>query len=573
MKIINYLLLGAFLSIPASPMLLQAGSDAPAISAEKQRQIEALFAPWDKKDSPGCVLAVIRDGSIVYQRGFGMADLERGVANSPDSVMDIGSTSKQFTAASVLLLARWKKLDLDAPVRRYLPEIPDYGRSLTVRHLLHHTSGIRDYLTLMALAGLPTTNDYPDEQVLDLIARQRELNFEPGSEFLYSNSGYFLLAEIVKRVSGHSLRRFAEENIFKPLGMTHTHIHDDFTEIVPHRAVGYSPGDNGSWSIDMSNFDVVGDGAVLTTVGDLFLWDQNFYHNTLDGGGTEFLEQLQAPGRLNNGETLDYACGLMVDTYRGLKRVSHGGAWVGYRAQFIRFPERRFSLICLANAGSFRPDAMADKAVDILLEEEFPPPGAKETGRANAAKSRFLSLSAKELNRLTGTFRNPDGGAFWKIDLQEGQLAVKASAGFAFVMKPAGPRTFVGIDTPFPVTVTFFKTKGATASGLRAQIADRKPQIFEAIELYAPSEAELAAYAGDYFSSELEAMLQVRLHERHLTAGHRYDHEPAKLQPALRDEFSASGVILTFQRNDMGQVVGLAVKAGRVKNIVFAKQK
>ena len=573
MKIIKAIVLLAFFCALAFPITLHARADAPAISAEKQRQLESLFAPWDKKDSPGCVLAVIRDGTIVYQRGYGMADLERGIANSPDSVMDIGSTSKQFTAACVLMLAHRNKLELDAPLRRYIPEIPEYGKPLTVRHLLHHTSGIRDYLTLMALSGLPTTNDYPDEQVLDLIAHQKELNFEPGSEFLYSNSGYFLLAEVVKRVSGQSLRRFAEENIFKPLGMTHTHVHDDFTEIVPHRAVGYSPGENGSWVIDMSNFDVVGDGAVLTTVGDLLLWDRNFYHNTLAGVGPGFLEQLQTVGRLNSGETLDYACGLMVDTYRGLRRVSHGGAWVGYRAQFIRFPELRFSLICLANAGSFRPDAMADKAIDILLQQEFTPPGpgAKETGKKTMAKPRFLSLSVKELSRLIGTFRNPDSGAFWRIDLQEGGLAVKASAGFAFIMKPVGPRTFIGIDTPFPVTVIFEKAKGVTALGLRVQIADRKPQVFEAIELFAPSEAELAAYAGDYHSSELEVVLQVRLRDRQLSAGHRYDPDPAKLQPTLRDEFSASGVVLSFQRDGMGRIVGLTAKAGRVKNIVFKK--
>lgn len=545
---------------------------APGLAAK----IDALFAPWDKKDSPGLVLAVIRDGKILYQRGYGMADLERGIANTPESVMDIGSVSKQFTAACVLMLARRGKLKLDDPVRQYLPEIPDYGTSLTIRHLLHHTSGLRDYLTLMALAGMPVTNDYPEEQVLDLIARQKELNFAPGNEFLYSNSGYFLLALIVKRVSGQSLRRFAEENIFKPLGMVHTHIHDDFTEIVPHRSIGYSPRDKGGWQIDMSIFDVVGDGAVLTTVGDLFLWDQNFYHNVLAGGGNEFIEQLQTPGVLNSGEKLDYAFGLGVDTYRGLKRVSHGGGWAGYLAMFLRFPGQKFSVICLANRGNFNPAAMADKVTDLCLEKELLAADAdKEEKRKSepaAGKARSIVLSAAELGQLTGTYHNPETGALWRIYPKEGKLRVAAGSGFAFDLAPVERLRFLGVETPFPITVSFVKAKPKAATGIKVQFADRKIQDFEALQPYAPTEAELSAYAGDYYSPELDATQFFRVRDKQLTAALRYEPEPAKLQPVLRDEFSMSGATIVFRRSEKGEIIGYAVKAGRVKNIAFNRK-
>jgi CubicO group peptidase (beta-lactamase class C family) len=554
--------------------LSRAPAEAPAIASDLQARIDSLFVSWDKKDSPGCVLGVIRDGKIIYQRAYGMADLERGVVNTPASVMDVGSISKQFTAACILMLERQGKLKLDDPIRQYLPEIPDYGAPLTVRHLIHHTSGIRDYLTLMDLAGLPGTNDYPVEQIVELISRQKELNFAPGSEYLYSNSGYFLLAEIVKRVSGQNLRRFAEENIFKPLGMSHTHIHDDFTEIVPNRSLGYLPLEKDGWQNGISIFDVVGDGAVMTTVGDLFLWDQNFYHNVLAGGDPEFVEQLQTPGALNGGEKLDYAFGLHVGMYRGLKKVSHSGGWAGYMAMLQRFPEQKFSVILLANRDDIDAQFMADEVTDLCLEKEFGTVEA-ETGKKQKSPSphqpRIRALPAAALSRLTGAFRNPETSALIKIELKEGNLQVATSSGFIFKMAPIERLKFVGVETPIPIAVTFIKAKGGEITGIQTQFADRRPQKFETIQLFSPSQTELAAYEGDYYSPELDVSQRVRVRDGQLTVSLRYDPEPLKLQPTFRDEFVAPGISVVFKRNEKGDVIGHAIKAGRVKNIVFGK--
>ncbi|HVF05653.1 MAG TPA: serine hydrolase domain-containing protein, partial [Frankiaceae bacterium] len=215
-------------------------------------QTDRIFAHFDRTDSPGCALGVFRDGHVAYARGYGMANLELGVALSPQSVLDIGSTSKQFTAMSVVLLARQGKLSLDDDVRKHIPELPAYEKRVTVRHLLTHTSGLRDYLTLWYLAGIDDADFTTDDEALEIITRQKVLNFLPGEQYLYSNSGFFLASVLVERVSGKSLARFAEENIFRPLGMRHTRFANDHTAIVPGRATGYARRDSGGFSISMS---------------------------------------------------------------------------------------------------------------------------------------------------------------------------------------------------------------------------------------------------------------------------------------------------------------------------------
>ena len=313
------LLLGA--SLPLSHTLSAADTAVPAV--------DALFADYDSTASPGCALGVIRDGEFVYRRGYGMANLEHDIPISSRSVFRIGSTSKQFTAAAVALLAEAGELSLDDPLRRHFPEFPEWADEITVRQMIHHSSGLRDYLTLAELAGRGGDADsYSNEWVLQLLSRQQALNFPPGSSYLYSNSGYLLLAHLVQRVSGQSLKQYSAERIFAPLGMSDSHFHDDHTHIVPRRAAGYAPTGEG-FRISMTTLDMVGDGGVYTTVDDLLAWDRNFYDNRLGRGGPELIRQLTTPAALNDGEPLDYAFGLMVRDYRGLPTVSHGGAFVG----------------------------------------------------------------------------------------------------------------------------------------------------------------------------------------------------------------------------------------------------
>ncbi|HYL63385.1 MAG TPA: serine hydrolase domain-containing protein [Candidatus Methylomirabilis sp.] len=264
-----------------------------------ERKVDHIFAVYDKPGSPGCALGVIRDGNFVYKRGYGEASLELDVLITPESVFYMGSISKQFTAASVVLAAEQGFLSLDDDVRKYIPELPSYGKTITLREMLHHTSGLRDIFGLLYLAGRNPEDIHPTNELLDLVAHQKALNFAPGDEYLYSNTNFFLMSVVIRRATGNPLSQFAEENIFKPLGMTHTRFYDDRTLVVPGRIPAYEPRKGGGFQVGWAtNFDKIGDGGLMSSVDDLLFWDRNFYDNKL-GKGT-LLKELQTQGVLNN---------------------------------------------------------------------------------------------------------------------------------------------------------------------------------------------------------------------------------------------------------------------------------
>lgn len=412
------------------------------------RRVDAVFARYDRTSSPGCALGVYRDGRIVYTRGYGMANLEHAIAITPRTVFDIGSTSKQFTAAAIALLAQDGKLSLDDDVRKHIPELPHYQKPVTIRHLLNHTSGLRDYLTLMGLRGVNFDGVTTAKDALDLIVRQKALNFEPGSEYLYSNSGYFLLSIIVKRASGQDLAAFARDRIFAPLGMNSSHYHDDHTHIVPGRATGYAPSPGGGFEISMSGFEQTGDGAVMTTVEDLLAWDNNFAAPRI--GGDRLLTDLHTQGVLTNGRTLDYALGLMIDSHRGLRRVRHGGAWAGYRADLVRFPEARTSIACLCNLGTANPSALADSVAAIVLSGRM---GAIAASSANAPVAGGVSgtgavstvaytPTAAELAEYAGTYYAPELDASFVVAPDSGGIRVTMMSGASQRLPAAARDTF-----------------------------------------------------------------------------------------------------------------------------------
>jgi CubicO group peptidase (beta-lactamase class C family) len=403
-------------------------SKAAAGKAEdkKTAAVDEIFVDLTKAGSPGCALGVYGDGKMVYSKGYGLANLEENVPITRQSVFDIGSTSKQFTAASILLLEKQGKLSLNDDVRKYIPELPDYGQKITVLHLLNHTSGLRDYLTLMDLAGIPTDSVTTDEDALQIIFRQKALNFAPGSDWLYSNTGFFLLSVIVKRISGKTLREFAAENIFTPLEMTHTQYRDDHTSLIANRAMAYDEKEKGvGYSLDVSYFEQTGDGAVHTSVEDLLKWDENFYGGQV--GGKDFLSEIQEPGKLNSGKALDYAKGLTIGEYRGLHTVSHGGAWGGYRAELLRFPEQHFSVACLCNLASARPSNRAHRVADVYLAGLMKPREArKETEEKRDTAKMLISLTAEQLRSYQGDYWSDELGVAYRLGIADGKLKVVA---------------------------------------------------------------------------------------------------------------------------------------------------
>jgi len=546
----------AVAAMSADPALAQdAGSN---VSDER---VDTLFARWEGPDTPGCALGVIRDGEFVYRRGYGMANLEHDVSITSRSIFYIASTSKQFVAASIILAAEQGHLSLDDDIRNHLPELPDYGKTITIRHLLHHTSGIRDYLTLWAIAGEEFADVHEPEEALELIARQRQLNFEPGAEYLYSNSGYFLLSEIIGRATGQSLREFADAQIFQPLGMEHTHFHDDHTGISRGRALGHVRRDDGSIAQYVSNFDLVGSGGLHTSVEDLLLWDRNFYQDRL-GRGT-LLTELHRRGVLSGGDTIDYAAGLSIGTYKGLRTVSHGGGAQGYRTQLLRFPDQRFSVICLCNLGDIDPSGLAYRVADIYLADAFP---RAETTAAEAPREepQPVELEGGQLERWSGAYRNPETGTIWRVSVEGARLRVQVGD-FAFHVAPVSDSEFVAADDAPFLRDARFEATDAGAARIHARFADGDAATYEPIELFEPDAAELAEYAGRYWSDELEADWELVV--RGDGSLGFADDADAVLQPLVRDEFTISGATVRFVRDGGGAVSGVRIDAGRVRDL------
>lgn len=394
------------------------------VQDKKSAAVDEIFADVAAPGSPGCALAVARNGKSIYEKGYGLANIEENVSITPQTVFDIGSTSKQFTAASILLLEKQGKLSIHDDIRKYVPEIPDYGGKITILHLLNHTSGLRDYLTLFELAGINTDSVTTDEDALEIIANQKALNFEPGSEWLYSNSGFFLLSVIVKRVSGKTLAQFAAENIFTPLEMKNTVYRGDHTQVVANRALAYDEKEKEhGYSLNVSYFEQTGDGAVHTSVGDLLKWDENLYSGQI--GGKDFLAELQEPGKLNNGKTLKYAKGLMVGNYRGLPMVEHGGSWGGYRAQLLRFPEQHFSVVCLCNVGNAGPEKRALRVADIYLSEQMKEPAPRVKEAEKREKKASVAVSPEKLAQYKGSFYSDELRVTYLLAVEDGKLKLK----------------------------------------------------------------------------------------------------------------------------------------------------
>jgi CubicO group peptidase (beta-lactamase class C family) len=387
-------------------------------------KVDKLFSQWNKPDSPGCALGVIKEGKFVYKRGYGSANLDYNVPLSSESVFYIASTSKQFTAASILLLVRRSVISLDDDIRKYFPELPKYEAPITVNHLVHHTSGVRDYLELMGMAGRKMDEPFGNEEAVEWIARQKGLNFKPGEKFLYSNSNYVLMAEIVRRASGKSLREFADENIFRPLGMANTHFNDDRAAVVKNRVVSYAPIGSGRFRQFLKTIEAMGDGNLLTSVEDLGKWDQNFYDNKVGGEG--FSQQMLTRTKLNSGEEIPYAFGLSNEEYKGLKAVAHGGGFMGFRTEMIRFPEQRFTVICLCNVGAVNPGALARQVADLYLADKIKPTEAR-SNRATAppSPSQPLTLTTEQLTEYIGAYYSEELDATYRVVIEDGKLYIK----------------------------------------------------------------------------------------------------------------------------------------------------
>lgn len=414
---------------------------------EKQQAVDELFAEWNAKDSPGCALSIIQDGEVIYSWGYGMADLEHDVPITPQTVFYIGSVSKQFVAMCMLLLDEQGLIDLDEDVRTYLPELPDYGYKITSRNLIHHTSGIRDNLTLWELAGNSILDEIPEAEIFDMICRQEELNFEPGSQYLYSNSCYFLMSIIVKRASGKSLREYADEHIFKPLGMKNTQFGDDNRRIIKNRAFGYQQTADGEIENMILRFDLVGSGGLYSCVEDLYLWDQNFYQNQLGTRGDALIKDMLTNGRYKDGSEVNYAFAVVNGNYKGLATIQHSGALAGYRSFYVQFPERQFSVVILSNLANFLPGDLAFQVADVYLKKEFNEEEGKRAAVAPEAPKTVKVAREKPttdiLKTYAGTYYSKELDARYTLELEKGELTLKVKNQSPLALKSISKTIFV----------------------------------------------------------------------------------------------------------------------------------
>jgi CubicO group peptidase (beta-lactamase class C family) len=536
-------------------------------AADLGAQVDATFARWNRDDTPGCAVGVVQDGELVLERYYGMTDLEHGVPLGPRSTFDIASTSKQFTAALTLLLNDDGALSLDEDVQAYLPELPEYEAPITIRHLLHHTSGIRDYLALRLVAGIPDSDYFDMQDVIDLVARQKGLNFPPGSRHLYSNSGYVLLAVIASRVTGRSFDELCRERIFAPLGMEHSRFREDATRIVPGMVQMYTrdPRDDSLRKM-VVNDDAVGDGALLTTLGDLALWERNLVTGTVGGDG--FAERMATPGT-PEGDPERYGFGLSNGEHRGLRTVSHGGNLHGYSGEFLRFPDQGLCVMVLANLGGFDSPGLARQVAELYLGEAMAPASSPAPGGApGAAGAAAAAAEPAEVGELVGLYRDRETGVVIELVLEEGTL----TAVVVDRRVPLTPRegcSFNGAYLDFVLDVVFTPDdEGATVMRF-----DHEGQtLLRAASITTPalSESQLAEFAGEYCSDEVDGACRIAL-DGDALAMWRGRASRVPLRPTLPDEFSTSFGGLRFARDEDGTVSEFEASMARTRGVLYRR--
>ena len=524
------------------------------------RKIDSLFNRYTTT-TPGCAVAIVKNQKIVFKKGYGMANLEYNVPITSSSIFHIASESKQYVAFCMLLLEQQGKLSIDDDIRKYLDYVPDFGKKITIRHLIHHTSGLRDQWQLLANAGWQLDDVITQEHIIKLVSKQKGLNFDPGDEHLYCNTGFTLMAEIVKKASGLTLREYTDKYIFKPLEMNNTHFHDNYREIVPNRTYSYSPKAAGEYQHSVLSYSTVGATSLFTTVEDEAKWLMNYEHGKV--GGKDLVEKMYSQGVLNNGKKLTYAFAINIGEYNGWKEIGHGGGDAGFRTYATRFPEQQIGIVVFSNLSSFNSYGMVVQVADLLLphketKSDKAPVFAdsnflkKSVGRYVSPRGGILNLfwnDGKLLNRQAG---QTTGGAEWKLAVKENKYQLNE-----------GP-------------ILQFEKSSSTDSV--ARIVFENPNGFTEYfrqPVFVLKKEEMASYAGTYYNDETEAAYMIVMKDGGLILQHRKFAE-VKLSPIAPDQFNCPNWWmnnLKFLRDKKGVITGFEVNAGRVLHLLYSKIK
>jgi CubicO group peptidase (beta-lactamase class C family) len=525
----------------------------PAYAQDKTAEVDKIFS-WTKPNEPGCAVAVSQNGKLVVNKAYGSADLERDVPLSTNSVFDAGSVRKQFVAAAILLLVEEGKLSLSDDVRKHIPQLPDYGHKITVDHLLTHTSGIRDWQPLLNLAG-------GDPDAMTMILRQRELNFAPGEEWSYSNSGYVLLPEIVARVSGMPFSEFARKRLFEPLGMKMTIYVDDPLYLIKNRALAYKKEASG-WKMDMYlGNDRGGAGALFTTAVDLVMWNDALTANRL---GAFVTQKLQEPTVLNNGRKLSYARGLQLEPFRrGGQLVWHSGGAAGYSTLAGRLPEQGISVAITCNADGSARSAYAGRIFDLFL-----PPGSVQDNPP-AANAGGLGVPPGDLSGKAGLFFDENTGQPLRLAVNNNTLMI---TGGGHLVTLAADRFKNQRSSLSFMSEAEFELQFLSADQFEIKTKDGVTTRYRRAVGYTPTADDLKAFAGRYYSGELMTVFEATPGKDGLMV--RANDAPRALlefKPVARDTFQISGSLLHFTRDKAGKVVGLQYSNPLLRNVKFTR--
>jgi CubicO group peptidase (beta-lactamase class C family) len=540
------------------------------VATDPEELADQLLSAYDREDSPGAVVSVFRDGRTLFSKAYGMANLSYGLPFEVDTRSNIGSTSKQFTAFAVMLLAEQGKLSLDDDVRDHIPELPDLGETVTIRHILSHRSGYREFLNLLLMEGRRLDHgDFIDRsEVIDIVQRQPALQNAPGSEFNYNNTAFALAAVIVERISGQDFHEFMEENVFAPLGMNRTMVRPSPEHIVEGKAEGYTPGPGGTYLEIGDLGGAVGAGGIYSTVGDLQKWIENYADPTV--GSPEIAQEMMTRNLLTNGDTTGYGLGLFIDEHRGLRRVHHGGADVAHRSQLAYYPEINAGITTQSNHAAFDGSiafrlAEAFFAADMEPEEEEEPAAGGETFDPE-------SYDPEDFDELAGRYALEEAPAFIITFSREGDtLFTQATGQQRFEIVPTSDSTFTLLAVE--ASVTFHRNEEGEVGSLTLHQNGEHPatRLAGDVEAWEPGPEDLAAFTGRYFGEELETFYTVSLDEDHLVLKQRR-REDADLTPGEEeDEFSGGGLQVSFERDRNGQVIALYLANTRTRGVRFER--
>jgi CubicO group peptidase (beta-lactamase class C family) len=527
-------------------------------------RVDKLFAVWNGKDTPGCAVGISRNGTIVHEHGYGMANLELNVPITPETVFAIASITKSFTAMSVLLAAEQGKLSLDDEVQKYIPEWSDRDDHITIRHLLTHTSGIRDAFALLGWAPLTESAGDYNEAIAKVLARQRGLNFPPGTQYQYNNGGYNLLATILKRATGQSLGQFAETNIFKPLGMAHTHVHDDVPMLVPNRASGYTRNPSG-WRAAKVDGGIVGNAGMYSTVGDLLVWEENFEKPRV--GTMEMFAAMLKPTVLKGGNVA--ASG--IRQYRGLTAIESSGGDQGIASKVARFPDQHFAVAVLCNEDNFvmggmsrvNLDALTNGIADIYLADLL---GPADPATQTEQPAKPVKLSDAELSEKTGLYKI--GGVDYPVlmSVDHGRLVLRSYYGddFDFELMPVGVNRFLLRGS---LLFEFIPATSGRSKGWH--VGEGKDARDWELVTFTPPQTENRSYAGEYRSEEIAATYTIDARNSALVLRSPWGSD-ITVAPFSKDVFVGDFVgIVKFSRDSGGVVTGFTLNRENARGVRF----